>query len=150
MSRAFTLPVLRVVQIIMIALIAQIILLKHTNYKSLHHAFTSFLVCSKTKLKLSYDRRSVGQSASLPWCRATIRARDQFFFLLEIFFRWLRVCYFVAPFLTRGRVCNLVLLQGLASTVPWTQYHFCYPNFLDSSNLEGQVPVFISPRNRVA
>jgi hypothetical protein len=27
---------------------------------------------------------------------------------------------------------------------------FYYPNFLDSSNLEGQVPVFISPRNRVA
>jgi hypothetical protein len=32
---------------------------------------------------------------------------DQFFFLLEIFFRQLRVCYFVAPSLTRGRVCSL-------------------------------------------
>jgi hypothetical protein len=32
---------------------------------------------------------------------------DQFFFLLEIFFRQLRVCYFVAPSVTRGRVCNL-------------------------------------------
>jgi hypothetical protein len=32
--------------------------------------------------------------------------RDQFFFLLEIFFRQLRVCYFVAPSLTRGRTCN--------------------------------------------
>jgi hypothetical protein len=33
---------------------------------------------------------------------------DQFFFLLEIFFRQLRVCYFVAPSLARGRVCNLL------------------------------------------
>jgi hypothetical protein len=34
--------------------------------------------------------------------------RDQFFFLLEISFRHLRVYYFVAPSLTRGRVCNLL------------------------------------------
>jgi hypothetical protein len=34
--------------------------------------------------------------------------RDQFFFLLEIFFSQLRVCYFVAPSRTRGRVCNLL------------------------------------------
>jgi hypothetical protein len=33
---------------------------------------------------------------------------DQFFFLLEILFRHLRVGYFVAPSLTRGRVCNLL------------------------------------------
>jgi hypothetical protein len=33
---------------------------------------------------------------------------DQFFFLLEISFRQLRVCYFVVPSLTRGRVCNLL------------------------------------------
>jgi hypothetical protein len=43
--------------------------------------------------------------------------RDQFLFLLEILFRQLRVCYFVAPPLTRGRVCNLLLLLVLASTV---------------------------------
>jgi hypothetical protein len=30
--------------------------------------------------------------------------RDRFFFLLDIFFRHLWVCYFVAPSLTRGRV----------------------------------------------
>jgi hypothetical protein len=34
--------------------------------------------------------------------------RDQFFFLLEISFRQLWVCYFVAPSLTRGQVCNLL------------------------------------------
>jgi hypothetical protein len=33
---------------------------------------------------------------------------DQFFFLLEISFRQLRLCYFVAPSLTRGQVCNLL------------------------------------------
>jgi hypothetical protein len=34
--------------------------------------------------------------------------RDQFFFLLEIFFRQLCVCYFVTPSLTRERVCNIL------------------------------------------
>jgi hypothetical protein len=31
----------------------------------------------------------------------------------------LQVWYFVAPSLTRGRVCNLLLLLILASAVPW-------------------------------
>jgi hypothetical protein len=34
--------------------------------------------------------------------------RDQFFFLFEIFIRQLRFCYFLAPSLTRERVCNLL------------------------------------------
>jgi hypothetical protein len=61
---------------------------------------------------------------------------DQFFFLLEIFFRQLRVCYFVAPSLTRGRVCNLLLLLVLASAVPLgsesrgTQDHILLSQFL--------------------
>jgi hypothetical protein len=46
----------------------------------------------KFKLKLIYDRQSVGQSV----------------LVLEIFFRQFVVCYFVAPSLTRGRVCNLL------------------------------------------
>jgi hypothetical protein len=36
--------------------------------------------------------------------------RDHFFFLFEIFFRQLGVCYIIAPSLTRRRVCNLLLL----------------------------------------
>jgi hypothetical protein len=48
------------------------------------------------------------QSASLSWCQALIWDPRQFFFLLEISLRQLRVCYFVAPSLTRGRVCNLL------------------------------------------
>jgi hypothetical protein len=44
--------------------------------------------------------------------------RDQFFFPFKIFFRQLRVCYFVVPSLTRGRVCNLQLLLVFSSAVP--------------------------------
>jgi hypothetical protein len=40
--------------------------------------------------------------------RRPFGTRDQFFFLLEISLRQPRVCYFVAPSLTRGRVCNLL------------------------------------------
>jgi hypothetical protein len=43
---------------------------------------------------------------------------EQFFFLLEIFVKQFRLCYFIAPSLTRGRVCNLLLLLVLASAVP--------------------------------
>jgi hypothetical protein len=75
---------------------------------------------------------------------------DQIFFLFEIFFRELQVCHFVAPSLTRGRLCNLLLLLVLASAMPvgsdsrGTEYHW------GSLNLEVQVSVFITPRNRVA
>jgi hypothetical protein len=61
-------------------------------------------------------------TVSRPVCLGVRRpsgTRDQFFFILEIFFRQLRLRYFVAPFLTRGRVCNLLvqLLLGLARSV---------------------------------
>jgi hypothetical protein len=52
---------------------------------------------------LIYDRQSVGPGVSRP-----SGTRDQFFFLLEISFRQLGLCYFVVPSLTRGRVCNLL------------------------------------------
>jgi hypothetical protein len=68
----------------------------------------------------------------------------------------LRICYFVAPSLTRGRVCNLPyncfwalpeqsLLGG--SPAELTALFCCL--IWDSPNLEGQVPVFISARKRV-
>jgi hypothetical protein len=50
-------------------------------------------------------------TVSRPVCLGVRRpsgTRDQFFSLLEISSRQLRVCYFVAPSLTRGRVCNLL------------------------------------------
>jgi hypothetical protein len=61
-------------------------------------------------------------TVSRPVCLGVRRpsgTRDQFYFLVEISFRQLRVCYFVEPSLTRGRVCNLLvkLLLGLARAV---------------------------------
>jgi hypothetical protein len=50
-------------------------------------------------------------TVSRPVCLGVRRpsgTSDQFFFLLEISFTQLWVCYFVAPSLTRGRVCNLL------------------------------------------
>jgi hypothetical protein len=60
-------------------------------------------------------------TVSRPVClgvRHPTGTRDQFFFLLEIFCRQLRVCYFVTPSLNRRRVCNLLLLLALSSAVP--------------------------------
>jgi hypothetical protein len=65
--------------------------------------------------------------------------------------------YFVVPSLTRGRVCNLLLNcvwalpeQSLLSRSPAELTAIFYCLIGNSPNLEGQVPVFISPRNRVA
>jgi hypothetical protein len=82
---------------------------------------------------------------------------DQFYFLLEMFFRQLRVCNFVAPSLTRGRVCNLLYNyvwalpeQSFLGRSPAELTVIFYCLIWDSPNMESQVPVFISPRNRVA
>jgi hypothetical protein len=61
-------------------------------------------------------RPTVSRPVSLG-VRSPSGTRENFFFLLEILFRKLRVCYFVAPSLTRGRVCNLLLLMVLVSAV---------------------------------
>jgi hypothetical protein len=83
-------------------------------------------------------------------------ARDEFFFLLQIFFRQLRVRYFVAPSLTRRWVCNLLYNcfwalpeQSLLgrSAAELTAIFYCL--IWDSPNLEGQISVFMCPRNRV-
>jgi hypothetical protein len=58
----------------------------------------------KLKSKLYYDRQSDGLCLGV---RRSSGTCDQFFFLHEISFRQLRLCYFVAPSLTRGRVCLL-------------------------------------------
>jgi hypothetical protein len=55
----------------------------------------------------------------------------------------------------RGRICRLQFLLGLASAVilrseyRGTRDHILLSQIRDSPNLEDQVPVFISPRNRV-
>jgi hypothetical protein len=67
----------------------------------------------------------------------------------------LRVCWCGALPLTRERVCRLQMLLVLASEVilgfesRGTRDHILLSQIRDSTNLEGQVPVFISPRNRV-
>jgi hypothetical protein len=65
-------------------------------------------------------------------------------------------CEFIdvgAPSLTRGRVCRLHLLLGLARTVIlWSEFRGNYYHILrhpHPPNLEGQVPVVISLRKRV-
>jgi hypothetical protein len=73
--------------------------------------------------------------------------RDQLFSLK--FFRQLRVS-FVAPSLTRGRVCNLLLLLVLASAVPLgsefsgTQDHILLSQFLRLPQpVDNQLPTYI-------
>jgi hypothetical protein len=103
------------------------------------------------KLKLIYDRQSVGLSVlvlgSHLWPVPI--------FLLEIFFRQLRVCYFLAPSLTRGRVCNLLLLLVLANTVRLgseshgTQDHILLSQFLRLCQPGGAGPRIYIPQDRV-
>jgi hypothetical protein len=63
---------------------------------------------------------------------------------------------YVTSSLARGWVCRLQLLLALASGVilrsksRGTSDHILLTQIRDSSNLEGQVPVFISPSYRVA
>jgi hypothetical protein len=63
---------------------------------------------------------------------------------------------YVTSSLTRGWVCRLQLLLDPASAVilrfesRGTDGHILLSQTRDSPNLEGQVPVFISPRNRLA
>jgi hypothetical protein len=67
----------------------------------------------------------------------------------------LRVCWCGAPSLTRGRVCLLQLLLVLASAVilgsesRGTHDRILFSQVRDYNELEGQVPAFISHRNRV-
>jgi hypothetical protein len=81
------------------------------------------LMCSlRSTLIFNQLEVNLRPTVSRPVCldvRHLSRTLDQFFFLLEIFFRQLRVCYFVVPSLTRGRVCNFLkqLLLGLAREV---------------------------------
>jgi hypothetical protein len=62
----------------------------------------------------------------------------------------------VTSSLTRGRVCSLQLLMALAIAVilrsesRWIHDHTLLSQIRDSPNLEDQVPVFISLKNRLA
>jgi hypothetical protein len=90
----------------------------------------------KIPIEVEVELRPIFSRPVRPGVRHPSGTCDQFFFLLEIFFRQLRVCYFVAPSLMRGRVCNFLLLLVLASAVPLgseshgTQNHKLLSHFL--------------------
>jgi hypothetical protein len=81
-----------------------------------------------------------------------LEAYDQYFFQLNI----CGYSPYVISSLTRGWIFRLQLLISLASAVilgyesRGTHDHIILSYILDFPNLEGQVPLFISPRNRVA
>jgi hypothetical protein len=101
--------------------------LDYTSSSSCNQQMTAICPFAfKVKVKVIFPPTAASRS----WCQAPSGTRDQFFFLLEIFFRQLWVCYFVAPSLTRGRVCNLLLLLVLASAVPWDSDPILLSQFL--------------------
>jgi hypothetical protein len=79
-------------------------------------------------------------------------AQDQIFITVRKF----RFCWWWVLSLTRWGISRLQLLLALASTLilgsesRGTHDHILLSQIRDSPNLEGQVPTFISPRNRVA
>jgi hypothetical protein len=140
---------------------------------SISVAFWAFLSngsCPRWLAPFSCSSRTVLTSSQLPnskfkvMLRSTIRrpvclgvkhpsvAEDYIF----VSVRQLRVCWCGAPSLMRRRVCPLQLLLALSSAVILrselrrTHDHILLSQIRDSPNLEGKVPVFISPRNRVA
>jgi hypothetical protein len=104
---------------------------------------------SKSKSNLCYDRRPVGQSV-LPPSRIW-GSRPDFCYCQTFSDSWCG-----ALSLTIRRVYRLQLLLALASPVilgsesRGTRDHISLSQIRDSPNLEGQVPVFISARSRVA
>jgi hypothetical protein len=79
------------------------------NYFYYLHMRNSFLkLCRVFEVEVKVNLRT---TVSRPFCPGVKRpsfTRDQFFFLFEIIFKQLRLCYFVAPSLMRGRVYNLL------------------------------------------
>jgi hypothetical protein len=100
------------------------------------------------KLKLNYDRQSVGQSVLVISVIHPSASRDQFFFLLEIFFRQFGVSYFVAPSLTRRRVCNIQFLLVLASAVPRDSDHILLYKFFSLPQPGGPGPHIYIPQEQ--
>jgi hypothetical protein len=108
--------------------------------------FYEALIRDRVTLLLAVYRQSV-RLADM-----SLETHDQYFFQLN-------TCgyspYVTSP-LTRGKVCRFQLLLALARVVILTSEsrgthdHILLSQIRDSPNLEGQVPILISPRNRVA
>jgi hypothetical protein len=107
---------------------------------------------SESESELLYDRRFTAKQFVL--ATSPLRLTTRIFFFCQ-----LNTCgysSYVTSYLARGRLCRLQLLLILASAVVLgsesrgTGDHILLSQIRDSPNLEGQIPVFISPRNRVA
>jgi hypothetical protein len=79
------------------------------------------------------------------------------FLSLEIFFRQLWVCYFVAPSLTRGQVCNLLYNcfwalpeQSLLGQVPQNSRPYFTVSSETPPTWSARSPYLYPPRNRLA
>jgi hypothetical protein len=103
--------------------------------------------CEKAKLQTEsltwitplYFKTKRNVTVSRPVCPGVRRPSgtcDQFLFLLEISFRQLRVCNFVAPSLTRGRVCTGYFSAFLL------QNRICYKQLLIRSDYSKRVLIF--------
>jgi hypothetical protein len=123
----------------------------------------SYQLLTSRKLQLDWQSQSQSQSQSyfttggLPpisssWCKDPQDSRPSMFFQLN-------PCShspYVTSSFTRGWVCHLQLLLAFASAVilgsesRGTHEHILLSQIRDSPNLEGQVPAFITHRNRVA
>jgi hypothetical protein len=95
-----------------------------------------------------------GQSVSMSWCRAHSGTSDQILLLVG---RLLceSCCVKVAALFLRGALSDertglKFAVQSLNRPSRAEPVIILYCLIWDSPNLEGQVPVFISPRNRVA
>jgi hypothetical protein len=110
--------------------------------------YSSVLICTQLWTQSESYVTTDCQSASLSWNKHPSGTNQIFITVRE-----LRVCWCGALSLTRGQVWRLQLLLVLASAVflgsefRGTRDHILLSQIWDSSNLEGQVPVFISFRN---
>jgi hypothetical protein len=130
-------------------------------------SYYKFIMLEKWRLwilgrSISYlDCMTVRISLRLAVYRQSLRLGDKPLRLTTsiFFFFKMNTCVhssYVASSLTRGWICRLQLLLTLASAVILrsesreTHDHILLSQIRNSPNQEGQVPVFISPRNRVS
>jgi hypothetical protein len=115
---------------------------------------THSLCNAKSKLKLYYDRQSVGQSVLVSGnhLEPATNSHSLFDYFLDSFGfadagspLWLEVGSVLFSF---SRASPAQPFSDLSPTGLMSTVYCLY--FWDSLNLEGQVPVFISPRNKVA
>jgi hypothetical protein len=134
------------------------LLLHFTNHCMTHYVSSSpspSTADSRDSLNCISQSQSNFPTGGLP---QSVRLGDKPLETHDCRFFQLNTCCFspyVTSSLTRGWVCHLQLLPGFASAVilrseySGTHNHILLSQFRESANLEGQAPIFISPRNTV-